>query len=142
MLTLILSFSAKNKVALEHYNISQTGLRLIQAGILLPTLFIWTAMLFATYSFYRYSRQIDGSKDSQGFRDIAYGLTAVLVSSIIVSLISGLSVLMSEASADPVSTKRNFIIISNYVSVLSALAIYGYLYKGSRALLGSIGQTT
>jgi hypothetical protein len=138
ILTLVLSFSVKNQQALDHYRLSLTGLRIVQASFLLPILFMWLAMLFAAISFYRYARQIKGSKDSTGFRYISYALGVILVSSIVASLLSGLRGLLSESAADPTSIRSTFVVLSNYISVIAALLIYGCLYKASRSLLQSI----
>ncbi len=140
ILSVILSFSAENQQAQASYHISRTSLRLLQASFLLPTLFMWLAMLFAALSFYRYARQISGSKDSSGFRYISYALWAILLGSIASSLLSNSRVLLTESATNPDSIRNIFTVVGNYVSVVTALAIYGFLYKGSRSLLTSINS--
>jgi hypothetical protein len=137
-ISLSLSFTSSNAVTLKHYNITEANLHAIQAILSLPTLFIWVALMYAILTFYRYAKQIEGSKDSRGFLLIAYGLGAMLAGMIASGLLSNVSVLMSERSADPASVKTNFVILRNYVSVTAALGTYWCFYRGSQSLLASI----
>ncbi len=140
IVTIVLALHAKNTLTLEHYHISRAGLRLILAILELPTLFIWFAILFAALSFYRYARQIKGSKESPGFRAIAYSLTAMLIGSIVGSVIGGIQTLASESASNPQLVKQHYIIVANYLAVITALATYGFLFQGSQSLLGSLKQ--
>src|SRR3569623_744036 len=91
-----LGFLANNDVTLQKYNISAAQLHILQVAISLPGLFIWLTVLFAILSIYHYACAIAGSKDSTGFRYIAYGLCALLVSFIAGNVLSSIQPLFSE----------------------------------------------
>ncbi len=135
-----LSLLGNNDATLQKYNISVSQLHLLQVAVSLPGLFIWLAILFAVLSIYHYACAIAGSKDSTGFRYIAYGLCALLLSFIASNVLNGIQPLLSDVAAKPEAVKTTFVVIRNYVSVVSALFTYGMLFLGSRSLLASIGR--
>lgn len=132
-----LSLLPKNTEALKQYKLTASNLHIIQISLSLPTLFIWCAILFAALSFYRYSRQIAGSKESPAYRYIGYGLTYMFVGSIVGSFINSIRAILSENANDPQQVKTHFVIIANYIAVASALGLYYYLFKGGKTLLGT-----
>lgn len=134
-----LSFATNNEVALNHYHLSRHGYDLIVGITSLPSLFIWLAMLFATLSFYRYAQQIAGSKDEPGFRYIAYALTAMLAGSVAGTLLRNVENLLT--GNDMTSAAHNhFLVAGNLLSIVTYLFTFGFLYRGSVALMDSIKQ--
>lgn len=120
--------------------LSAAQLHMIDIVAALPGLLIVLSILFAAISIGHYARAIAGSKEGAGFRFVAYGIFALLVGLLAGSYLGALQQLLSQHARDPQKVKTTFVIISNYVSVVSALVTYGLLLQGGRLLLRAIGQ--
>ncbi|HSX05671.1 MAG TPA: hypothetical protein VLF69_04340 [Candidatus Saccharimonadales bacterium] len=138
--TLIMSITGSDGVTTSKIKLSATQVHVINAIFALPALIILLAILFAALSIRRYAHAIDGSKESAGFRFVAYGIFALLAGLLIGSYIGGLRQLIARHAADPEHVKTTFVIISNYISAAMALVTYGLLLHGSQLLLRSIGR--
>lgn len=138
--TVGLSIKANNGVTTASIKLSATQLRLVDLAVAIPGLVIWAAILFAALSIGRYARTIAGSKESPGFRYVAYGIFALLAGLVVNGYLGALQQVISQHATDPQKVKTTFVIISNYVSVVSALITYGLVLQGGRLLLRSIGE--
>jgi hypothetical protein len=139
-LIVYINIKANNNQTISRYHLSQNELHEIFYLISLPILLIWISILYATLNIRRYSISITDSKESPGFRNIANGLFMLLVSLVVTTFLGGLQSILSQNAADPSKVRTNFIIVSNYVAVVAALATYGFLLRGSQLLLRSIGK--
>jgi hypothetical protein len=137
--TVSLSIRASDGLTTSHIRLSATQLRLVDLAVALPGLAIWAAILFAARSIGHYARAIAGSKEAAGFRYLARGIYALLIGLVVSSYLGGLQQLLSHHAAHPQQVKTDFVIVSNYVSVVSALITYGLVLQGGRLLLRSIG---
>jgi hypothetical protein len=135
-----LSIASSNSVTAPNIHLSAAQVRLIGLVFSLPLLLIWVVILFAGLSMLRYSRAINGARESSGFRFVAYSVFVLLAGQMVGSYLGGLQQLASRNAADPQHTKLIFVIIINYASVMFALATYGLLLRGSQLLLNSIGE--
>ncbi len=135
-----LSLLVDTSDAAARYNLSTFQIRLIQLIFALPGLLIVLAILFGGLSIWRYARAIGNSKEGKGFQFIAYGIFALLAGLIVGNYLSDLQQLLAQHATDPQRVKTDFVIISNYVSVLVSLVTYGMLLKGSHLLLDSLNK--
>jgi hypothetical protein len=138
--TVILSFMASDRLTLTKYKLTSSQLHMLQLIFAVPGLLIWLTVLFAGLSIWRYARTITGAKESHGFRLLAYSIFVLLVGLIISSYLGGFQQLASQNAEHPQQVKTMFVIFTNYVSAIVALATYGLLLRGSQSLLASIGQ--
>ncbi len=135
-----LSVVANNSETAARFKLSSLQVRLIQLIFALPGLLIVLAILFGGLSIWRYSCAIGDSKEGRGFRFIAYGVFALLAGLILGNYLSDVQQLLAQNAANPKRVRTDFVIISNYVSVLISFITYGMLLKGSHSLLSSLGK--
>lgn len=137
--TVSLSIRVNTGLSTSKIKLSATQLHMIDLAVSLPGLLIWSTILFAGLGIRRYVRSLETSKEGPGFQSIAYGIFALLVGLVVSSYLGGLQQLLSQHAADPQKVKTTFVIITNYVSVVSYLVTYSLLLHGSQSLLKSLG---
>lgn len=127
-----------NDQLVEQFSVSPDVLRWIVALVAVPQLIIWLVILFAIISFSNYGENIKGSADAAGFKNIAYGLSVLLVTSFASNLLSGYRVMSLEVSTNPLEVQTNLVIAANYLSAVSSLFVYWFLLKGGLALIKTV----
>ena len=135
-----LSVVTTTGVTAARIRLSAAQVRIVDIVFAAPLLLIWLAVLFAALSMWRYSRMIAGAKESAGFRYLSYGIFVLLTGLIAGSYLGGLQQLVSRHASDPQAVKTAYVVINNYVSVVSALAMYALLLHGSQLLLKTLGK--
>lgn len=123
--------------AMAKYRIDAFQISLLRWSVVIPVLFIWSAILYSYLKLKDYSQTIIKSKDGQGFRSISYGVLFMLLSS---ALSSYVSLAMQFMASDPI-VKKSLSILNNYIVVLFSLLSFYLIWKGSRKLLELTSST-
>lgn len=116
------------------YGLSTTELRVLRATVVIPFLFIWLAGSFAVLRFNRYLKYISDSNEAEGFKNIIYGLSLLLVVIIVPQFINLYTTYNPESS----EIQRRVTIVRNYTNIILYLSAFWFILKASRHLAGSI----
>lgn len=126
-----LSFQTPSGQALMKYHLSLYQLSLLRFSIILPVLFIWSAILYGSLKLYVYSQTIITNKDGKGFRFIAHGVFLFLLSSVVSSYVS----LWRQFHPKDLEFIKNLSIFNNYLMVFFALVSFSLIWLGSKKFL-------
>lgn len=128
------TFKTPSQQAVTKYHLDTFQLSLLRSSIVIPVLFIWSALLYSCLKLYGYSQTIIKSEDGQGFRLITKGIFFMLVSSVTTSFVS----LLIQFSQTEISLVKNLRILSNYISVFFALLSFYLIWQGSKKFISMI----
>lgn len=120
-------------IAPNRFNLSTARTHFLQLTILLPAVLIWLTAVYGVEKLHSYAKLIKGSRDGRAFAILSLGLT-FLVGSIFINSLVGL--------VRPWALKDEWLaaytIFSNYLSMLLPLFAYAIMYAGSSQLLQTI----
>ncbi len=115
----------------SQFNISHTTLLLLRATIVLPYLLIWLITTNAFRKVYRYSLSISGSHEARAFRQLAFGIAALLFGLILTALLGAI-----RGFTHSESTERMILtVFINYCYVVPPLVAFGLFLAASRKLV-------
>lgn len=126
-----LSFQTPSEQATMKYNLSLYQLSLLRFSIIIPVLFIWSAILYSSLKLYTYSQAIINNDDGKGFRLIAHGVFVFLVSSVVSSFVS----LWRQFNPKDVDLINTLSILNNYLMVFFSLVSFYLIWQGSKKFL-------
>jgi hypothetical protein len=133
-----LSFNAPQTNTSNQFGLTETSITIIRITFILPYLIIWWLALYGALSLRTYAKTIHGNPDSKGLLFIGNGLTLLLVSMIVSSVLGGVrSLYIYDLNIIPPLT-----IIDNYVATLIPLAAFYYIFTGSSYLIRNTKTTT
>lgn len=121
-----------DQAILKKYHISTLGLYLLDIAILIPLFAIWYIAFFGFINMKLYSTLIKDDEDGQGFHLIGHGLAILGIGMVFNSIISRIVDIITYHHLDLVPAG---VIISNYFTIILALASYWYIYQGSQKLI-------
>ncbi|HSW47813.1 MAG TPA: hypothetical protein VLG67_01920 [Candidatus Saccharimonadales bacterium] len=125
------TFQTPAQQAMTRYKIDAFQISLLRWSVVIPVLFIWSAILYSYLKLKDYSLTIIKSKDGQGFRFISYGVLFMLISSAVSSFIT---LAVQFLVKDQIVT-NNLRILNNYILVVFSLLSFYLIWKGSKEFL-------
>ncbi len=130
----VLSVFAPVSQGISRYGITITQGNLLRATVLVPSLLIWLAAVFAIVRFRNYRALVTGSKESEGFKNITRGLIMLLLVLIVPAFVS----LVASYKPDVVLMQKTTVIIRSYLSVIFYFGAFWFFLQGARSLNGTL----
>jgi hypothetical protein len=127
------ALTADVQEAVERFDSSVTILRFLQVTFSLPILFIYLAVSFAAITFTVYSYRVSQSKEGSGFKDLTHGLMLTVVSFVSSGVIN-----IFERTYRNTDAAINLIVIKNYLSLILALSVFYFFYRGSKKVISTL----
>lgn len=125
------SFMSPNNVASsQKYGVSMLVLALLLSTLLVPILAIWMFAVAGCRHFFEFSRTLKLKAKRKAYHMIAIGLMIIAGYLIIIPTMTSLYVLWGGNTLDSL-----YVIARNYISVLSTLASFAFMFAGSIMLL-------
>lgn len=122
---------APDPIALKHYHLSPTGLRVLEFTLVVPIVAIWFTVFYAYDRLHRYSKLIRNNKDGKAVMRLSDGLLAFALG---IPLSSILSTALKVIGRHYPSLTGITTITSNYIGVLYPLIAFIFISMGARAL--------
>lgn len=107
---------------------------MLRISVVVPMLFIWSAILYSFLKLHDYSQKIIKSKDGVGFRFISNGIFFILLSSIVSSY---LSLYIQFVPGNQIFL-RDLRILNNYIQVVFSLLSFYLIWKGSKKFVDMV----
>ncbi len=125
-----LNVTAPASQSLAKYGITTAQGNMIRATVLVPSLFIWVACLYAVLRFYRYTSFLRGSAEGTGFQKIALGLQLLFWGLVLPNVIN----LITAYNPDIPEVLRATTILRNYVTLFFYFTASWNIYLGIKML--------
>lgn len=128
------TFQTSSQKAMIKYNLGSFQLSMLRISVVVPMLFIWSAILYSFLKLHDYSQKIIKSKDGVGFRFISNGIFFILLSSIVSSY---LSLYIQFVPGNQIFL-RDLRILNNYIQVVFSLLSFYLIWKGSKKFVDMV----
>lgn len=126
-----MTLGTPNPEAAQRYNLTATGILLVNLTIVVPITAIWVVAFYGALKMKEYAAAIRGSTEGEPFNLVANGLIISVLGFPLTAIIA--AVLKRVAAATP-NLLPTTIILQNYVTLAVALIAFYYIGRGAQRL--------